>query len=122
MVGNDGFVLEHLDELVEARGEEAAKTRSDPVDPVIAREGTGDDGGAEGARGVEGAAGVVDAGELGDEKGEADADGGEEGGFVLRRHVSTRRRKGSELHTFSAASMKIVHINWAVMNISMNKP
>ena len=37
-----------------------------------------DDAGTEGAGGVEAAAGVVDAHELGDEEGEADADGGDE--------------------------------------------
>jgi hypothetical protein len=73
------FVLEHLDELVEDDGDDGAEPRSNPVDPVLDVEDACYDAGPEAARGVQGAACVVDADELGNEKGEADADGGDEG-------------------------------------------
>jgi hypothetical protein len=73
------LVLEHLDELVEDDGHDGAEARPHPVDPVLDVEDACYDAGPEAARGVQGAACVVDADELGDEEGEADADGGDEG-------------------------------------------
>jgi hypothetical protein len=44
-------------------------------------EDAGDDAGAEATCGIEGATGVVDADELSDEEGKADADGCDKGGY-----------------------------------------
>ena len=57
----DCLVLEALDELVEAHGDERAQVWPGPVDPVIVVEGACDYGGTEGASGVYGAGGEVDA-------------------------------------------------------------
>jgi hypothetical protein len=60
LTGVCSLVLEHLDELVEARRQERAEDWSNPVYPVVAVEMVRYDGGAEGAGGVDGAACVVD--------------------------------------------------------------
>lgn len=62
------FVLQDLDELVEACGDDRAQDRAEPIDPVVGFEAGVDDCRAEGARWVEAAAGEIDASELGDEK------------------------------------------------------
>ena len=46
-------------QVIEARGQERAKQRSNPVDPVVSGETAVDNVRAKGAGGVEGAAGVV---------------------------------------------------------------
>lgn len=78
-VGN--LVLENLDELVEGDGEDCACAGTNPVDPVLLVPDAGDDAGPKGACGVERAACIVYADELADEEGEADTDGGDEGGY-----------------------------------------
>lgn len=77
------LVLEHLDEFVEQHRREGTAAGTDPVDPVFLVEGVGDDAGAQAAGRVQTAARVVDADEFGDKEGQADADGGDEGGLVL---------------------------------------
>lgn len=42
-----GLVLEHLDEFVESGGQKGAEDRADPVNPVVAVELAGYDGGSE---------------------------------------------------------------------------
>lgn len=73
------FILQHLDELVEHHRDDGAETWTYPVDPVLDVKHSGDDTRTKAARGIEGATRVVDADELGDEEGKADADGGYEG-------------------------------------------
>lgn len=55
------LVIEVLDESEISRRQRGAHARSDPVDPVVAWESGGSDGGAEAAGGIERAAGVEDA-------------------------------------------------------------
>jgi len=57
----DLFVIEELDEAVEAGGHEGTDERSDPVDPVVTHELSGSDSRSETASWVEGTAGVEDA-------------------------------------------------------------
>lgn len=77
------LVLEHLDELVEHHRKHGPQAGPHPVDPVLDVEDARDDAGPEAARGVERAARVVDADQLGDEEGEADADGSDEGCWTV---------------------------------------
>lgn len=55
-----GLPFKHFDVKVEAGGQEGTEDGSDPVDPVVAGEVVGYNGGAEGAGGVDGTAGEVD--------------------------------------------------------------
>ena len=67
---------------------------------MVAREVSVHDAGPEGAHGVQAAASVEDAHQLGDEEGEADADGGEEGGFGFlgREHEDGDDEEGGQEH------------------------
>lgn len=56
-VGVAILVPHSFQEREEARGQDGAEQGPEPVDPVVAGEAAGYDGGAEGAGGVEGAAG-----------------------------------------------------------------
>jgi hypothetical protein len=80
------LVLQHLNELVKHDREDCTNRRPRPVDPVLLVEGTCDDARPEAARGIERATCVVHADELGDEEREADADGGDEGCYMLRQY------------------------------------
>jgi hypothetical protein len=95
-----GLVLDALDDPIHAECEQRAHDRAKPVDVVIAREVPRHHAGTEGACGVEGAAGVEDAYELGDEEGEADADGCEERGLVLLggKHKDGKDEEGGKEH------------------------
>lgn len=77
------LVPQGLDGPVQGKRDERPEPGPDPVDPVLGGEARGDDAGPEAAGRVQAAARVVDAAHLGDEEGEADADGGDEGGAVL---------------------------------------
>lgn len=62
------FVLQDLDEFVEACSDDGAEDRTEPVDPVVGLEAGVDDCRAEGACWIKTAAGEIDASEFGDEK------------------------------------------------------
>lgn len=85
------LVLEPLEDLVDGKGEEGAHQWADPVDVVVADEAL-DAGGAEGSRRVDGSAGVVDADDVGDEDGDANANGREVRGLVLLHGEEVHRQ------------------------------
>lgn len=75
-------VLEPLEQAVHSPGEESTHEGSQPVDPVVADE-AGNHGRAEGTSRVDGGAGVIGPAHVRHEDGDADANGGQEGGTVL---------------------------------------
>ena len=92
------LVVEELDEVIVARGQQRTKGGPDPVDPMIALEVRRHYAGPEGAGRVERGSGVVDAGNLGYEKRETDADGRDEGvfGFLRGEHEDGEDEEGAE--------------------------
>ncbi len=54
------LIIQVLDEFVVGSGKESTHQRTEPVDPVVAGEGVGGDGGTKGTGRVEGTAGEVD--------------------------------------------------------------
>lgn len=132
-------VVEGLQEGVEAGGNEGADERSNPVDPVLARELVGDCGRTKGAGGVHATSCPERAEQLADEEGQANADGCHEGGFVLCRHEKRKKRTlitGSAVlagatttwasrsldYVLSAASMSTVNTSMAVRKASSIRP
>lgn len=75
-------VLQPLQKAVDCKGEQGAHEWSSPVNPLVARE-AGDYARAKGPSWVDAGAGEVCAAKVRDEDGEADAQGGQEGGAVL---------------------------------------
>lgn len=76
------MILQPLQKAVHRKGEQRAHEWSSPVNPLVARE-AGDYTRAKGSSWVDAGAGEVCAAKVRDEDGEADAQGGQEGGAVL---------------------------------------
>lgn len=75
-------ILQPLENGVDGKGEKGAQQWPDPVDPLVARE-VGDDSRAKRSGWVDASSGEVCAANVGDEDGEANAQGCQERGSVL---------------------------------------
>lgn len=82
LAGIGSVILQPLENGVDGKGEKRAQEGPNPVDPLVTRE-VGDDGRAKRSRWVDASSGEVCAADVGDEDGEANAQGRQERGSVL---------------------------------------
>ncbi|GAV29919.1 hypothetical protein PMKS-003425 [Pichia membranifaciens] len=82
------LVVEESPEVPNACGDDGADQRTDPVDPVVDREGAGSNSGTQASGRVQACTGVVDADQVSDEEGDTDTDWGKvvQGGLFDNSH------------------------------------
>lgn len=82
LAGVGGIILKPLERAVQGKGEKRAHQRTNPVDPVVARE-LGNYSRTERSSGVDASARVVGQGNVGNEDGQTNGNWGQEGRAVL---------------------------------------
>lgn len=87
------LIAQQFDCLVKPEGDQGAKERADPVDPVFAWETGSDDTRTQTPSWIQTSTSVIDAAHLGDKEGKTDADGGDKGSTVL---LSSKHEYGKD--------------------------